>query len=269
MPICISDYPVYLQEGLQSDRERLKFQGCQKEDRKALHRDSLEVSQLSKNREIAMDKMEHTVMRSATSFRDMRAGILKEIREGKGQYGYSDVVNVCGLCYAKLCSEIEKRHGNEQERYYNADGTFLTKKDEIEWLDMQYEQEIEWQKSCARIAVQGQVFLGNISEMPAKEMDELEDAFYQARDAYVKLYHEGKQDGRPLVLQDFAFGNGRMYEVLDSLKVYLYGESHAGGRMESEAKSGAKRDTISIFVAGQQFFTLPISWKAMVDPYNA
>ena len=90
-----------------------------------------------------MDKMEHTVMRSATSFRDMRAGILKEIREGKGQYGYSDVVNVCGLCYAKLYSEIEKRHGNEQERYYHADGTFLTKKDEIEWLDMQYEQEIE------------------------------------------------------------------------------------------------------------------------------
>ena len=102
MSICISDYPVYLQEGLQSDRERLKFQGCQKEDRKALHRDSLEVSQLSKNREIAMDKMEHTVMRSATSFRDMRAGILKEIREGKGQYCYSDVVNVSGLCYAKL-----------------------------------------------------------------------------------------------------------------------------------------------------------------------
>ncbi len=217
MLVSISNYPVHLQEGLKLNRECLGSQGNQNEDQKVFHRDSLEVSRLSKNREILMDKINHTMMQSSTSFSDTRAGILKGVREEKGQYGYSDIVNTCGLSYAKLYSEIEKRHDNEQERYYNADGTLLTKEEEIEWLDMQYEQEVEWQKSCARIAAQGQVFQGNIPETPIKEMGELEDAFYQAKDAYMKLYHESKQAGRPLALQNFVFGNSRMYEVLDRL----------------------------------------------------
>ncbi len=213
MPISILNYPVHLQEGLKLNRECVKSQGSQNEDRKVFHRDSLEVSKL--NREIITDKIKHTVMQSATSFRDMRAGILKEVREEKGQYGYSDVVNACGLSYARLYSEIELRHGNEQ--YYKTDGTPLTKEEEIEWLDMQYGQEVEWQTSRARIAEQGQAFQGNIPETPTKEIEKLEDAFYQARDAYMKLYHESKQDEKPLALQNFVFGKSRMYEMLDRL----------------------------------------------------
>lgn len=213
MPISILNYPVHLQEGLKLNRECLKSQGSQNEDRKVFHRDSLEVSKL--NREIITDKIKHTVMQSATSFRDMRAGILKEVREEKGQYGYSDVVNACGLSYARLYSEIELRHGNEQ--YYKTDGTPLTKEEEIEWLDMQYGQEAEWQTSRARIAEQGQAFQGNIPETPTKEIEKLEDAFYQARDAYMKLYHESKQDEKPLALQNFVFGKSRMYEMPDRL----------------------------------------------------
>lgn len=76
-------------------------------------------------------------------------------------------------------------------------------------------------------------------------------------------------------------------------------ESHSGGKIESEAKSGANRDTVTISIAGQQFFaekmesntdmellhitsdldefrnavrsmkgTLPVCWEKMVDPYN-
>lgn len=116
MAISISNYPVHLQDGLKPNRECLKSQGSQNEDQKVFHRDSYEVSQLSKNREILVDKIRHTVMQSATSFSDTRAEILKEIREEKGQYGYSDVVNACGLSYARLYSEIEQRHENEQER---------------------------------------------------------------------------------------------------------------------------------------------------------
>ena len=213
MPISILNYPVHLQEGLKLNRECAKSQGSQNEDRKVFHRDSLEVSKL--NREIITDKIKHTVMQSATSFSDMRAGILKEVREEKGQYGYSDVVNACGLSYARLYSEIELRHGNEQ--YYKTDGTPLTKEEEIEWLDMQYGQEAEWQTSRARIAEQGQAFQGNIPETPTKEIEKLEDAFYQARDAYMKLYHESKQDEKPLALQNFVFGKSRMYEMLDRL----------------------------------------------------
>ncbi len=76
-------------------------------------------------------------------------------------------------------------------------------------------------------------------------------------------------------------------------------ESHAGGKIESEAKSGANRDTVIISVAGQQFAAeqmasdsemgliritsdldsfrsavksmnepLTVDWAAVVDPYN-
>lgn len=162
-----------------------------------------------------MDKIKHTVVQSAASLSDMRAGILKEIREEKGQYGYSDVVNACGLSYARLYSEIEQRYENEQ--YYKVDGTPLTKEDEIEWLDMQFEQEVAWQKSCARIAARGQVFQGNIPEVPTKEIEELEDSFYQAKDAYIKLYQESKQTGKFLVLQNYMLGSSRMYEMLNKL----------------------------------------------------
>ena len=176
MAISISDYRVHLQDDLKLNREYLKSQGSQNEGRKVFDKDSLEVSQLSKSREILMDRIKHTMVLSAAALSDMRAGILKEVREEKGQYGYSDVVNACGLSYARLYSEIEQRHENEQ--YYKADGTPLTKEEEIEWLDMQYEQEVEWQKSCVRIAAQGQVIQGNVPEMPVKEIEELEGSFY-------------------------------------------------------------------------------------------
>ena len=215
MSISISNYPVHLQDGFKPNRECLKSQGSQSEYQKVFHKDTLEVSQLSKNRENLMDKIKHTVVHSVTSFSDMRAGILKEIREEKGQYGYSDVVNACGLSYARLYSEIEQRYENEQ--YYKVDGTPLTKEDEIEWLDMQFEQEVAWQKSCARITAQGQVIQGNIPEMPTEEMEELEDSFYQAKDAYMKLYRENRRAERPLVLQSYMFGNSQMYQILNRL----------------------------------------------------
>ena len=205
MSITFLSHPIHLPDYSMIDREYLGKQESQNEDQKVFHKDTLEVSQLSKNRENLMDKIKHTVVHSVTSFSDMRAGILKEIREEKGQYGYSDVVNACGLSYARLYSEIEQRYENEQ--YYKVDGTPLTKEDEIEWLDIQFEQEVAWQKSCARITAQGQVIQGNIPEMPTEEMEELEDSFYQVKDVYMKLYRENRRAERPLVLQSYMFGN--------------------------------------------------------------
>ena len=215
MSITFLSNPIHLPDFFKFDREYLGKQESQNEDQKVFHKDTLEVSQLSKNREILMDKIKHTVVQSAASLSDMRAGILKEIREEKGQYDYTDVVNACGLSYARLYSEIEQRYENEQ--YYKVDGTPLTKEDEIEWLDMQFEQEVAWQKSCARITAQGQVIQGNIPEMPTEEMEELEDSFYQAKDAYMKLYRENRRAERPLVLQSYIFGNSQMYQILDRL----------------------------------------------------
>lgn len=136
MSINISNHAVHLQDGIKIDGECLKSQGSPNKEQKVFYRDSLEISQLSKNREALMDKISHTVMQSATSFSDTRTEILKGIREEKGQYSYSDVVNACGLSYAKLYFEIEQRHEDEQEQYYKADGTSMTKEEEIEWLDM-------------------------------------------------------------------------------------------------------------------------------------
>jgi hypothetical protein len=215
MSITFLSNPIHLPDFFKFDREYLGKQESQNEDQKVFHKDTLEVSQLSKNRENLMDKIKHTVVQSAASLSDMRAGILKEIREEKGQYGYSDVVNACGLSYARLYFEIEQRYENEQ--YYKVDGTPLTKEDEIEWLDMQFEQEVAWQKSCARITAQGQVIQGNIPEMPTEEMEELEDSFYQAKDAYMKLYRENRRAERPLVLQSYMFGNSQMYQILNRL----------------------------------------------------
>ena len=205
MSITFLSHPIHLPDFSMFDREYLGKQESQNEDQKVFHKDTLEVSQLSKNRENLMDKIKHTVVHSVTSFSDMRAGILKEIREEKGQYGYSDVVNACGLSYARLYSEIEQRYENEQ--YYKVDGTPLTKEDEIEWLDIQFEQEVAWQKSFARITAQGQVIQWNIPEMPTEEMEELEDSFYQVKDVYMKLYRENRRAERPLVLQSYMFGN--------------------------------------------------------------
>lgn len=215
MSITFLSNPIHLPDFFKFDRKYLGKQESQNEDQKVFHKDTLEVSQLSKNREILMDKIKHTVVQSAASLSDMRAGILKEIREEKGQYGYSDVVNACGLSYARLYFEIEQRYENEQ--YYKVDGTPLTKEDEIEWLDMQFEQEVAWQKSCARITAQGQVIQGNIPEMPTEEMEKLEDSFYQAKDAYMKLYRENRRAERPLVLQSYMFGNSQMYQILNRL----------------------------------------------------
>ena len=215
MSITFLSHPIHLPDFSMFDREYLGKQESQNEDQKVFHKDTLEVSQLSKNRENLMDKIKHTVVHSVTSFSDMRAGILKEIREEKGQYGYSDVVNACGLSYARLYSEIEQRYENEQ--YYKVDGTPLTKEDEIEWLDIQFEQEVAWQKSCARITAQGQVIQGNIPEMPTEEMEELEDSFYQVKDAYMKLYRENRRAERPLVSQSYMFGNSQMYQILNRL----------------------------------------------------
>lgn len=208
----ISGYQIHLQDDFKLDREYVKSQRSQNTDQKAFRRDTLEISRLSENREAIADRMKHTVLQSASLFSDTRAGILKGVREDKGQYGYSDVVNACGLSYAKLYAEIEERYESKNEEYYKIDGTPLTKEDEIEWLNKEYENEVKWQTACAKAAARREVFLGHIPEIPIREIEELENGFYQAKDIYMKLYRENKWSGKPLALQNYIFGSLQMYE---------------------------------------------------------
>lgn len=142
----------------------------QNTERKVFQRDTLELSQLSEDRKAVMNRMKHTVLQSVTLFSDTRAGILKEIRMEKGGYDESDVVNACRLTYAKLYSEIEKRYENNNEQYYKIDGTPLTKADEIAWLDREFENEVKWQRACAKIAANREVFQGHVSKMPTEDI---------------------------------------------------------------------------------------------------
>lgn len=217
MAIHVSNAPIHLQEGVKLTREYARAQESRNADQNGFQKDSLRAFRLLENREALMDKFEHTVWRSVTSFGDTRAELLKGVREENGQYDYSDIINAVGLSYAKHYSEIEQRYTDGQQ-YYKADGTTLTKEEEMGWLDQQFEQEVKWQKACTRIAAEGQVFQGHMKEVPIKEIEELEDCFYQAKDAYLKLYRENRQGGYLPALQKYRFGSNHMYECLNKCR---------------------------------------------------
>ena len=57
MSITFLSHPIHLPDFSMFDREYLGKQESQNEDQKVFHKDTLEVSQLSKNRENLMDKI--------------------------------------------------------------------------------------------------------------------------------------------------------------------------------------------------------------------
>lgn len=192
MSIKISENQIYVRGNLDYRRAGQDSQVNQEAEKSVFQRDSLEIS--AEDAEAIRERMKHTVLQSATLFSDTKAGILKEIREEKGSYDDTDVLRACGLSYAKLYSEIEKRHESGKEQYYKIDGTPLTKEDEIRWLDKEYEKEVAWQKANAKVAASREMFLGNLSEMPTEEIENLERELYQAKDIYMCLYREKKGD---------------------------------------------------------------------------
>ncbi len=74
-----------MQDNLKLNREYLKSQGSQNEDPKVFHKDTFDVSQISKEREAFLYRISHTVNHSGTLFTDDWAKTLKEIREGIGE----------------------------------------------------------------------------------------------------------------------------------------------------------------------------------------
>lgn len=124
----------------------------QGEEQGVFQKSTIGASKLSRNREEILDKLRHTVIHTATEFGDIRAGLLKAVREEKGAYDYADIANACEQSYARLYAEIEKRYENGDEQYYDLSGTPLTKQDELAWLKKEYENEIAWQQACRKAA---------------------------------------------------------------------------------------------------------------------
>ena len=65
MSITFLSHPIHLPDFFKFDREYLGKQESQNEDQKVFHKDILEVSQLSKNRENLMDKIKHTALHNS------------------------------------------------------------------------------------------------------------------------------------------------------------------------------------------------------------
>ncbi len=60
MSITFLSNPIHLPDFFKFDREYLGKQESQNEDQKVFHKDTLEVSQLSKNRENLMEKLRYS-----------------------------------------------------------------------------------------------------------------------------------------------------------------------------------------------------------------
>lgn len=74
--------------------------------------------------------------------------------------------------------------------------------------------------SCTKVAAQREMFLGNLPELPDKEMDKLEENFYHIKEAYLSLYEANKQNGNPLTLQNYTFGNEEIFQLFDRVRSF-------------------------------------------------
>lgn len=101
-----------MQDGIWSDSAYLRQHKSQITEQSVFHREKVELSELSQTRAVISGRISHLVIHTVSEFSDMRAEVLKKVREEKGQYDYSDVVNACGLSYARFYAEIEERCQN-------------------------------------------------------------------------------------------------------------------------------------------------------------
>lgn len=166
---------------------------------------------LSPEERKALDhRWSHTVIHGVMEFSEVSGGILKNIEASKGSYDYSDTINAAGYAYAKLYAGIQNRHEDPNEKWYKSgSGEELTLEDELEWLDNAFEQQIAWDKSCAKSAAEIQKYCrAEIPEVPYREIEGIEDDLYEARNRYLDLYH---RDSAGLALQDYRFNSVRSF----------------------------------------------------------
>ena len=150
------------------------------------------------------ERWSHTVIHGTMEFFEVSGSMLK------GNYDYSDIINAKGLAYAKLYAEIQKRHADPNVKWYKSvGGAELTLEEELEWLDNEFEQQIAWEKSCAKSAAEIQKYCrAEIPEVPYEEIEGIEDDLYEARNRYLDLYHK---DNTNLVLPNFCFHSVRSF----------------------------------------------------------
>ena len=174
-------------------------------------------------------KANHTIIHTPSWFSDEVGEELQKIKEEKGTYSGSDILNAYGFTYARLYAEIEQRYENGNEQWFGLGGESLTKEKEIEALNKTYESAVDWATKCAEVmaGIQSMAWtsLNNPtqnSDRPApeapkpeqKDIEEMKRAFYEIRDKYMELYRESKLTGEPLTRQDSIFGHNALLALL-------------------------------------------------------
>ena len=185
-------------------------------------------------RESILYRYSHTVGRhNATWVMDEVGNDLRNMKEQKGAYNGSDLLNAYGYTYARLYDEIEQRFENGDELWFDLSGKPLTKEEakekELEELNKAYEGAAEWAASCAYVMAGLQRMQWSslsepaqncdksaqeVPEMRQKDREEMKRAFYEARDRYMELYKECKQTGNPLTRQGYEFSHNALLGFL-------------------------------------------------------
>ena len=174
-------------------------------------------------------KANHTLIHTPTWFSDEAEEELQKVKEEKGTYNGSDVLNAYGFTYARLYAEIEQRYENGKEKWFGLGGEPLTKEAEIEELNKAYEGAVAWAAKCAEIMVNIQNMhwtspfdpaqnydrsSGEVPKPEQKDPEEMKRAFYEARDRYMGLYRKSKLAGQSLTKQDYIFGHNALLGFL-------------------------------------------------------
>lgn len=174
-------------------------------------------------------RIEHSISRNASWFHKEAGNDLQRIKEEKGYYNGSDILNAYGYAYARLYAEIEQRYENGDEQWFDPSGKPLTKEKEIEKLDRAYEGAVEWTVKCAEIMANLQNMNWNslsdpiqsydrpepeVSRPSKKDLEEMKSAFYRSRELYMELYRECRPTGRSLTAQNYAFDHNALLSFL-------------------------------------------------------
>ena len=174
-------------------------------------------------------KANHTIIHTPTWFSDEAGEELQKVKEEKGTYDGSDILNAYGFTYARLYAEIEQRYENGKEKWFSLCGEPLTKEAEIEELNKAYESAVDWATKCAEVmaGIQNMDWTSihnptQNSDKPTpeapkpeqKDLEEMKRAFYTVRDKYMELYRESKLTGEPLARQGSVFGHNALLALL-------------------------------------------------------
>ncbi len=158
----------------------------------------------------------HAIAYTTTWFEEAVGEILEQAAEDNdnGEYDGTDLVNACGLVYAKRYEEIEKRYEDCKDQWFDIDGTSLTAAKEKEYLNVHFEAAAAFWASSAKVVAGLRQLNEQTQEVPQEDGKELETLFCRSRDKYMDVYRAGKVTGAPLVFQRFSFGSSALLSLL-------------------------------------------------------